>query len=122
MRIYRQDIRMESELEKSAIHIMKNGKRQMTDRTEQSNQGKIKTLGEKDNYDYLKKLKENLDRTRSLLKTKLYNKNLIKEINNWAVLLVIYLVLFLKWAKEELQQMVKRTKIYDGRLGLSFQR
>ena len=40
--------------------------------------------------------KEYLRRTRKLLETKLYSKNLIKGINIWAVSLVRYSGLFLK--------------------------
>ena len=43
-------------------------------------------------------------RTRKLLETKLYNRNLIKEINTWAVSVVRYSGSFLKWTRE-LKQM-----------------
>ena len=61
---------------------------------------KIRTLGEKETYKYLGILKvdtikkaemkekihnEHLGRTRKLLETKLHGRNLIKEINTWAV-------------------------------------
>ena len=42
---------------------------------------------------------------RKLHKTKIDSRNLIKGINTWAVSLVKYLGLFLKWAREELKQM-----------------
>ena len=48
-------------------------------------------------------------RTRKLLETKLYSRNLIKEINIWAVSLVRYSGPFLKWTKE-LKQMDQRTR------------
>ena len=54
--------------------------------------------------------KEYLRRARKLLETKLYCRNLIKGINIRAVLLVRYLGPFLKWAREELKQMDKRTR------------
>ena len=41
--------------------------------------------------------KEYLKRTRKILETKLSSRNLIKGINNWAVLLVRYSGPFLKW-------------------------
>ena len=47
--------------------------------------------------------KEYLKRTRNLLETMLYPRNLIKGINTWAVNLVIYSGPFLKWTREELQ-------------------
>ena len=54
--------------------------------------------------------KEYLRRTRKLLETKLYRRNLIKGINIWAVLLVRYSGPFLKWTREEFKQMDQRTK------------
>ena len=80
---------------------MKSGKRQTTE--EQQNQEKIWTLGEMETYKYLgifeadtikhaemKEKKEYLGRTRKLLETKLYSRNLIREINTWTILLVRY--------------------------------
>ena len=75
------------------------------------NQDKIRTLREKETYKYLgileadtikqvemkdKIQKEYLKRTRKLLETKLFNRNLIKGINTWAVPLVRYSGPFLK--------------------------
>ena len=54
--------------------------------------------------------KEYLRRTWKLLETKLSSRNLIKGINNWAVLLVRYSGPFLKWTREELKQMDQRTR------------
>ena len=54
--------------------------------------------------------KEYLGRTRKLLETKLSNRNLIKGINTWAVLLVRYSEPFLKWTRDELKQMDERTR------------
>ena len=82
-------------IEKCALLIMKNGKRHLTDGMELPNQEKIRTLREKETYKYLgilkadtikqqdmkeKNKKEYLRRTRKQLKTKLYYRNLIKEI------------------------------------------
>ena len=86
---------------------MKSGKRHMTDGIELSNHKKIRTLGEHETYKYLgileadtikqvqmkdKTRKDYIRRTR-----KLPSRNLIKEINSWAVPLVRYSGLFLKW-------------------------
>ena len=72
-------------------------KRQLTDGMELPNQGKIRTLGEKEMYKYLDILeantikqvemkekikKEYLRRTRKLLETKLCGRNRIKGINH----------------------------------------
>ena len=89
------------------------------------NQDKIRKFGEKETYKYLgileadtikqvemkgKIQKEYLRRTRKLLETKLSSRNLIKEINTWAVPLVGYSGHFLKWTREELKQMDQRTR------------
>ena len=49
---------------------------------------------------------------RKLLKTKWHNRNLIKGINTWVVLLIGYSGSFLKWTREEFQQMDQRTRKY----------
>ena len=54
--------------------------------------------------------KECFRRTRKLLKTKLYSRNLIKWINTCAVLLVRCYGPFLKWTRDELKQMDQRTR------------
>ena len=54
--------------------------------------------------------KEYLKRTRKLLETKLWSRNLIKGINTWAVPLVRYSGPFLKWAREEFKQMDQKTR------------
>ena len=104
---------------------MKSGKQHLTDRIEIPNEGKIRTLTENETYKYLgileadtikqvemknKIQKEYLRRTRKLLETKLSSRNLIKGINTWAVPLVRYSGPFLKWTREELEQMAQRTR------------
>ena len=54
--------------------------------------------------------KEYLRRTRKLLETKLFSRNLIKGINTWAAPLVRYSGPFLKWTRDELKQMFQRTR------------
>ena len=49
-------------------------------------------------------------RMRKLFETKLHNINLIKGIITWTVSLVRYLRPFLKWTREELQQMDQRIR------------
>ena len=105
VRIYSQDIRMKFDIEKCALFVMKSVKRHLTDGIERANQDKIRTLAENETYKYLgileadtikqveikdKIQKEYLRRTRKLLEAKLSSRNLIKEINTWAVLLVRY--------------------------------
>ena len=96
VRIYSQDIRMEFSTEKCAMLVMKSGKQHLTDRMEQPNQDKIRTLTENETHKYLDILdaettkqvemkykiqKEYLRRARKLLETKLCSRNLIKGIN-----------------------------------------
>ena len=124
VRIYSQDIGMEFGIEKCTILVMKSGQRHRTEWIDQSNQKKIRTLGENDAYKYLRILeadtmkqvqmkeklqKEHLRRTRKLLETKLSCRNLIKGMNFWAVSLVRYSGPFQKWSKDELKQMDQRT-------------
>ena len=47
---------------------------------------------------------------RKLLGIKLYSKNLIKEINTWAMPLIRYLGSFFKWMRKKLQQRDQRTR------------
>ena len=85
---------------------------------------KIRTLEEKETYKYMgileadtikqvemkeKTKKEYIRRTKKLLETKLYCRNLVKGINTWAVPLVGYSGPYFKWTKEELKQMITRT-------------
>ena len=115
---------MEFGLAKCTMQIMKSGKRYLTDGMKLPNQDKIRTLGEKETYKYLRILetdnikqvemkdkiqKEYLRRTRKRSETKLCSRNLFKGINTWAALLVRYSGPFLKWTKEELKQMDQRT-------------
>ena len=125
VRIYSQDIGMESGIEKCARLVLKSGKRHITDRIELQNQDKIRTLAENETYKYLgisevdtikqveiknKIQKEYLRRTRKLLETNLSCRNLIKGMNTWAVSLVRSSGPFLKWTREELRQMNQRTR------------
>ena len=123
VRIYSQDIGMEIGIEKCAMHVMKSGKRHMTDGMELPNHEKIRTLEENEIYKYLgileadtikqvemkdKIQKEYLRRTRKLFETKLSRRNLIKGMNTCAVPLVRYSGQFL--TRDELKQMDQRTR------------
>ena len=125
VQIYSEDIRMEFSREKCALLIMKSGKRHMTEGMELPNQENIWTLGktkltsileyESGHYQTRemkgkKNKKKTLGRTRKLLETKLHSWNLIKGINTWVVLFVRCSGLFLKWTREEIQQMDKTTR------------
>ena len=116
---------MEFGVEKCTMLVVKNAKRHLVDGMEQTNQDKIRTLGRKETYKYLRILKadtikqeemrekikkEYFRRTRKLLETKLYTRNLIKGINTWTDPFVKYSGLFLKWTREELKQMDQITR------------
>ena len=124
-RIYSQDIQMEFGIGRSAMLVMKSGKRHMTDGMELPNHDKIRTFEENETYKYLGILeadtikqvqmkdmiqKEYLRRTRKLVETKLSSRTLIKGINTWAVPLVRYSGPFLKSTREELKQMDQKTR------------
>ncbi len=96
VRIYNQNIGMEFGIEKCALRVMKSGKQHLTDGIELPNHVRIRMLTENETYKYLsfmeadtikqmkikeKNQKEYLRRTRKLLETKLYSRNLIKGIN-----------------------------------------
>ena len=125
VRIYSQDIGMESGIEKHATLEMKSGKLLLIDGMELPNQDKIRTLGENETYKYLdnfeadtikqvqmkdKIQKEYLRKTRKLLEIKLSSRHLIKGMNTWAVPLVTYSEPFLKWTRDELKQMDQSTR------------
>ena len=125
VRIYSQDIGMEFGIEKCTMLVMKSSKRHLTDGMELPNQDKMRTPGEEETYKYLgilevdtikqvemkdKIQKEYLRRTRKLLETKLSNRKHIKRIVTWAVTLVRYSRLFLKWAREELKLIDQSTR------------
>ena len=95
---------MDFGIEKYAILIMKSRKRKITEGIQLPNQERIRTLGKNGKVQILgnigsghhqtsgneKITKGHLRRTRKLLKTKLRNGNLIKEINTWAIYLIRY--------------------------------
>ena len=119
VRIYSQDIGMKFGIEKCAMFVMKSGKRHLMDGMVLPNQEQIRKLGEKETYKYLgileadiikqeetkeKIKKECFRKTKKLLETRLYSRNLIKGINTWDIIFVIYSGPFLKWTREELKK------------------
>ena len=125
VRIYSQDIGMKFGIEKCVMLVMNSGQRHLTGGMKLPKQYKIRMLGEKETYKYLgileadtikqvemreKIKKEYLRKTRKLLVTKLSCRNLTKGLNTRAVPLIRYSGPFLKWIREELNQMDQRTK------------
>ena len=121
-----QDIGMEIGIEKCTMLLMQCRKSEIMQGIELPNQGRIRTFREKENYKYLGILetdtikqaemkekgfkKEYLWRTRKQRKTKPCRRNIIKRINTLLVSLVRYSGLFLKWMREELQQIDQSTR------------
>ena len=90
-----QDIRMEFGIEKCAMHVMKSGKRHMTDGMELPNHDKIRMLEENETYKYLGileadtikqvQMKDTIRKESQENEKTTRDKNLIKGINTWAV-------------------------------------
>ena len=94
---------------------MKSGKRHMTDWMEQPNHHKIRMLEENETYKYLLSRRltpseKNMSGEWKTKETKFSSRNLIKGIDTWAVPLVRYSGPFLKWTRDELKQIDKRTR------------
>ena len=104
---------------------MKSRKRESAEGIHLSNQESIRTLGEKESSKCLGTLeadtikqaeikeamrKEYLRRMKKFLETKLHSRNLIKGVNPWAVNIVRFWGLFLKWTRGELRQIDQRTR------------
>ena len=103
---------------KYTMLIMRSGKRHMTEGVELANQEKIRTLGERETYKYMKilvadtikqaemkeKIKVDLKGTKNLLETEFLWRN------TWVVPFVRYWEPFSKWNREKLQEMDSRTR------------
>ena len=93
---------------------MKSENWQITEWIKQPNRNKIRTVKGKETYQYLgilkadiikqvekkEKFKRIAQENGKLLETKLYSRNHIKWINNWAVSLVRFTGPFLKWTRK----------------------
>ena len=105
--------------------IKKSRKHHMKNRRLLPNQEKIRMFEKKETCKYFgilktdtikqlevteNSLKEYLRRTRKLLETKLYSRNLIKGINVWVVPLKRYSGPFLKCTREKLKRMEQKTR------------
>ena len=122
--LYMDDIKLFAKNEKELETLKQAVRIYMTEGMELPNQEKIRTLGEKETYKYLRILEANIIKqvemkekikkypriTRKLFEIKPYSRNLIKEINTWAVSLVRYSGTFLKLTRQ-LKQMNQRRRI-----------
>ena len=83
VRIYNQDIGIEWGIEKCGMLIIKSRKRQRTKGIELPNQGKIRTLGEKKTYNYLKILEVDTIK-HAEMKEKFFKINTLGEQENYS--------------------------------------
>ena len=120
IRIYSQNIRTKFRIEKCSMLKMRREKRQIIEGIKLPSQERIGMSGEKEKLQVLgntgsgyhqtsgkerKIRKRYLSWMRKLLEIILYSRNLIKRIYTSAVFLVRFSGPFLKWTREEFQQM-----------------
>ena len=125
VKVFSKDIGMDFGVEKSAMLVMKRGKKTTSDGIKLPDNIVIKSLKEGEGYKYLgilqidevqeKETKRNVSneykrRVRKILETKLNGGNIIKGINSWAIPVLRYSAAFINWTKTELQWMDRRTR------------
>ena len=125
VRIFNDNIGMQFGIDKCAMLVMKKGKIVKSDGIQLPNNKVIKSLEERESYQYLgvleadevmvnelkdKVKKEYYRRVRKVLETKLNSGNVFKAINIWAVSVVRYSAAFLLWSRLQLQEIDKRTR------------
>ena len=122
--VFRQDIGMEFGIKKCGVIIMYRGKVKSTDGIELPSGEKIREI-EEGGYKYLEILEydrvkeqemkdkfrnEYFRRTKFILKNKLNGRIEIMVLNTWAVSILRYGAGTLKWSKNELQEMDRKTR------------
>ena len=125
VRVFSQDIGMQFGINKCAILVLKRGKVVRCEGIEIPNNQVIKSLGEGERYKYLgmleadgvkhMEMKENVTkeyyrRVRKILKSKLNGGNVINAINTRAVAIIRYGAGIIKWTKEELRNIDRKTR------------
>ena len=125
VRIFSEDIKMEFGISKCAVLVMKRGKYDKSPGIVLPDGAKIEEVDMDKGYKYLgileaeeireKSMKSNIQkeyfrRVRKILKSKLNGTNCIKAINSRAVSLVRYSAGILKWTKEDVQNMDRKTR------------
>ena len=114
VRVFSEDIGMEFGIEKCAMLVMEKGKIVKSVGIELPGDKVIKSLQEGESYKYLgileadkfleekmklNVLKEYIRRLRKVLKSKLNDGNLVREVNTWEISLVRYSAVFFSWRK-----------------------
>ena len=125
VRVFSQDIGMQFGINKCAVLVLKRGKVVRCEGIEMPNNQVIKSLGEGEGYKYLgmleadgvkhMEMKENVTkeyyrRVRKILKSKLNGGNVINAINTRAVAIIRYGAGIIKWTKEELRNIDRKTR------------
>ena len=125
VRVFSEDVGMESGIEKCATLVMEKGKIVKSVGIELPNGKVIKSLQQGESYKYLRVLKadkfleekmklnvskEYIRRLRKVLKSKLNGGNLVRGVNSWAVSLLRYSAAFVSWRKSELQAIDRKTR------------
>ena len=125
VRVFSQDIGMQFGINKCAVLVLKRGKVVRCEGIEMPNNQVIKSLGEGEGYKYLgmleadgvkhMEMKENVTkeyyrRVRKILKSKLNGGNVINAINTRAVAIIRYGAGIIKWTKEELINIDRKTR------------
>ena len=124
---------MECDIEKCAILVLEKGKTVKSVGIEQPDGKVIKSLQERESYNYLgilevekflgeeMKLKvseEYFRRLKKVLKSKFNSGNLVQGVSTWAVSLLRYSAAFISWRKSELQAIDRKARklftIYGG--------
>ena len=114
VRVFRKDIGMEFGIEKCAVLVMDKGKIVKSVGIQLPDGNVISSLQEGESYKYLgileadkfleekmklNVLKEYIRRLRKVLKSKLNDGNLVREVNTWEISLVRYSAVFFSWRK-----------------------
>ena len=125
VRVFSQDIGMQFGINKCAVLVLKRGKVVRCEGIEMPNNQVIKSLGEGEGYKYLgmleadgvkhMEMKENVTkeyyrRVRKILKSKLNGDNVINAINTRAAAIIRYGAGIIKWTKEELRNIDRKTR------------
>ena len=125
VRIFSEDIKMEFGLSKCGILIMKKGKHYHSEGIQLPNDEVMREIDMEEGYKYLgileadgiknKTMKEKITteyyrRVRKILKSKLNGMNITTAINSRAVSIVRYSAGIIKWTKEELEKMDRKSR------------
>ena len=125
VRVFSEDIKMEFGIDKCAVVGLNRGKLEQVEGVKLPSGKVIRGLNNEEGYKYLgileademkheetrnKVKKEYYNRVRKVLRSKLNAGNTVSALNTWAVSLVRYSAGIIKWRKEDLQVMDRKTR------------